>query len=309
MNKEEYFNRSKKEKLTCHCPLVGRCERYANTIYNLGELFKLYRHGTSVKDVMIGEGLFSKKTWKKRQLQIGEGFLYMQNNPNTTYYFKNACPEVTLFDKSVFAFLPENPAKAISAGSWDKERPDFRFGTDKKFEVLQTKHFSECAEYSSFIFHYNNSIKTKASKGSESVYEKGHLIDGEEVNNVLGENLKLTIRQAAYLLAYQNKGIRDPRSDSEKSAEKCAKELCKNYSPSTGIQLYAKFDKLRSQEQRQKAFNSELNRFNEGQTDTRSMKAILKDLRAIIPHLKGGAKIQAETDLSNWNRMYSDAIE
>jgi hypothetical protein len=128
---------------------------------------------------------------------------------------------------------------------------------------------------------------------------------GTEAEN----GVKLTQRQAAYFLAYNNEGIRDPRSDTQKLADKWAKKLCKNYSATTGAQVYSKFDKLRSDKQRQQVFNSELDRYTNRDSDTRAMKAILSDIKTIVPLLTGKAKTDAENDLSDWNTMYSNAIE
>lgn len=129
--------------------------------------------------------------------------------------------------------------------------------------------------------------------------------DGKGAEN----GVKLTQRQVAYFLAYKNAGIRDPRSDDKKLADVWAKKLCKSYSPTTGEQLYSKFDKLRSAKQRQQAFNSQLDSYKNRDSNNRAMKATLLDIETIIPLLTGEAKTEAENDLKNWNTMYSAAIE
>ncbi|MCF8459723.1 MAG: hypothetical protein K9G46_03290 [Flavobacteriales bacterium] len=130
--------------------------------------------------------------------------------------------------------------------------------------------------------------------------------DGAGVN----ESSILTLRQAAYLLAYQNAGIMDPRTDRDKKADNFAVTLCGLTSATSGQQLYTKFDKLRRAKDRESAFNGEVDKYKESDTKSpKAMKAILEDVRVIIPNLKGKEKNEAETDLSNWNRMYLDAVK
>jgi hypothetical protein len=121
--------------------------------------------------------------------------------------------------------------------------------------------------------------------------------------------LILTQRQAAYLLAYRNEGLQDPRSDSYRRANILALEMCQLSSPTSGQQLYVKFDRLRKASDRSAAFNTEVEKYKEAETKSpKAMKAVLRDIETIIPRLEGKEKAEAETDLTNWKTMYLDAI-
>jgi hypothetical protein len=133
-------------------------------------------------------------------------------------------------------------------------------------------------------------------------------LQGKEGSTGAKSKGELTQWQAAYLLAYQNAGIRDPRTDNERTADKIAKKLLAKYSPSTGGQLYTKFDKIRSKAKRQTVFNSVVDKYK-GNPNKKAIRAILENVKTILPLLEGVQKSEAESDLKRWNRMYSSEIE
>ena len=141
--KEEYYKTSNMRKLPLRCPIIGRCERYAQTILYLSEL-NLHGEGKTIEEKLNTYGYLSDDYNSKKVNQIGEPFKFSKTPSTCT--FSKACPEVSLFDNEmVFSFIPQ---KAITSGHWDK------FWSDKIFEVDNLGHFSECPEFSHY--HYEN---------------------------------------------------------------------------------------------------------------------------------------------------------
>jgi hypothetical protein len=149
MKRDEYFKRSKSEKLPSkRCPIIGRCERYASTLLALSELDK-YGRGKTLVDKLINAGYLTSDFDETKTEQIGEPFDAIITP--TMCSFRNGCPEVSLFDNStIFNFIP---AKAITSGDWDDTHKRNQFGEDKNFKVNGTGHYSECPEFSNFIFN------------------------------------------------------------------------------------------------------------------------------------------------------------
>lgn len=104
MIKSEYYSKSKKEKLTARCPIIGKCERYAQTVLYLTEL-DIYGKGETLADKLRSSGYLSDEYETGKISVIGESFDFMKTN--NTCKITNACPEVTLFDnRNIFGFIP-----------------------------------------------------------------------------------------------------------------------------------------------------------------------------------------------------------
>lgn len=148
MTDKEYFELSQKNKLPNRCPILGKCERYAQTVLFLSELYK-YGEGSSMTEKLLNEGYLNKDYEKNKIESIGEPFRFHKGE--LTCSIKNACPEVSLFDNSfLFGFIPKKP---IADGFWDELDSPNRYNEDGKFRVQRETHFSMCAEFSNY--HYN----------------------------------------------------------------------------------------------------------------------------------------------------------
>ena len=154
MNRDEYFNRSKSEKLpNKRCPIIGRCGRYANTVFYLSELEK-YGDGKTPLDKLKNAEYLTSDYDETKIEQIGEPFV--ATITPSILAFSNACPEVSLFENTgtIFSCIP---AKSITSGDWDDSYRSKQFEEDKNFRIISTGHFSECPEFSHFIS--NNVVK------------------------------------------------------------------------------------------------------------------------------------------------------
>jgi len=151
MKEKDYYNKSRKEKLPLRCPIIGKCERYAQTIFYLSEL-DIYGKGKTMEDKLRSKGYLNDNYEKDRLNEIGEPFEFRKTK--NTCSIRKACPEVALFDSEViFRFIPK---KAITSGFWDNFWNVDKFQEDKKFQIQKTGHFSECSEFSQY--HYENKI-------------------------------------------------------------------------------------------------------------------------------------------------------
>lgn len=168
MKETEYYDRSKKEKLPLRCPIIGKCERYALTIFYLSEL-DLHGTGKSMEEKLRHKGYLSSNYEKEKINEIGEPFRFEKTG--TTCIIRKACPEVSLFDNEmIFGFIPQ---KAVVSGFWDDFWKDNQFGEDKKFEIRKTGHFCECPEFSQY--HYENktgAIKKKSNNSRTGISRK-----------------------------------------------------------------------------------------------------------------------------------------
>jgi len=139
------------------CPLIGKCQRFVHTILLLSEIDK-YGVGNDNTEKLFNAGYIAEDFNEKKIEAIGQPFTCTRG-PNIVS-FNNACPEVSLFDTSIFGCIPKN---SIINGDWD----DFR--KSDKFHVTKEGHYSECAEFSSYQFH-NNTQKKSMVKPTYHLY-------------------------------------------------------------------------------------------------------------------------------------------
>jgi len=140
MNIEEYYKISEKRNLPLRCPLVGRCGRYANTIYSLNDKI-LFNRTEAMEDQLINQGKLVDNYKKEKIDERGETF-YSRCGRHTID-FCNGCPEVPLFDNE--GIINDIPEEAIVTGFWDKE-----VGKKQK----EYRHYSECSEFSYYHYEY-----------------------------------------------------------------------------------------------------------------------------------------------------------
>jgi 5-methylcytosine-specific restriction endonuclease McrA len=141
MNQIEYFKKSKDLGLPSRCPILNYCQRRVTTIYCYADYSKLYP-SYSVTAALQTEGHLPKD-FDEKSIQIqGELPLWKKSDIHISYH--NMCPEVNLFDyENSLSFAM---GTASSGGEWD----DYR---DKdKFVNEESKHYSECPEFSTYIF-------------------------------------------------------------------------------------------------------------------------------------------------------------
>ena len=138
MNKQEYFKLSLEQNLPNRCPLLGYCDRHSWTLYFFSKYDEVDYDRDFIKTLQK-EGVISSDYENKRvKLRAEEPAIL--RGPKYGH-FSNMCPEVNLFDKdnSYVKFR----GIACTDGSWD-----FETDPNNKVEVLETKHYSECLEFS-----------------------------------------------------------------------------------------------------------------------------------------------------------------
>lgn len=153
MNKIEYFKISNRLKLTHRCPILNRCERRLCSIY----LFA-YQKNDKVKNMfkyLESNGILNNIS-DLIPIQ-GETVEVIINKDNSS--FLNVCPEVNLFDSEHRLTYAHDTA--CTSGNWDNERDD-----KTKFVNLESKHYSECPEFSFYssdkLFPNNKTASKRA---------------------------------------------------------------------------------------------------------------------------------------------------
>jgi len=157
MNKDQYFSKSKKKELPPRCPLIGHCDRWAQTIFfyqffdsainkhrKINYLKKLAEYG------IIGHD-FDKNSIKI----IAEHPEFLRDEERVSY--RNMCPEINLFDDNYA--LPFAKGTASISGEYDSIREKYgQAGLNNYTE----RHYKECLEFSNYMFQ--NLDKSKLSK-------------------------------------------------------------------------------------------------------------------------------------------------
>ncbi|WP_276131902.1 HNH endonuclease signature motif containing protein [Polluticoccus soli] len=160
MNKDQYFKISETKKLPNRCPLLNICQRAAFTNY-LFSYYKEVRHGLGTwEDLMKSHGDLSDKYFNEKIEVQGEGPTIIKGANH--WYFQRACPEINLFEDSIAHF--EGQPQACTSGDWDNER------RTNKLQISNFKHYSECAEFSHYLYNKkplkmtNTKTRTKIPK-------------------------------------------------------------------------------------------------------------------------------------------------
>ena len=126
--KADYFATSASLSLPARCPLLDRCERRAHTIASVNN----WHLEKAAELVGLKEPIIET---------IGEGAGYVGGESN--FFASGLCPEVNLFETGYA--LPGFSGKPTIKGEYDKY-------LDPQFKILETGHYSQCAEYSAFSF-------------------------------------------------------------------------------------------------------------------------------------------------------------
>lgn len=138
MNKQEYFKLSLDQNLPNRCPILGYCDRHSWTLYFFSKYDELDYDRDFIKTLQK-EGVISQDYEDKRvKLRAEEPSIL--RGPKYGH-FSNMCPEVNLFDKD--NSFGKFTGIACTDGTWD-----FETNPINKVNILETKHFSECLEFS-----------------------------------------------------------------------------------------------------------------------------------------------------------------
>ncbi len=123
LTKQDYFACSREQGLPNRCPILDRCERRARTLEVAQSREALNHHFPKPNEPVVPS--------------VGED-AYLAGGRNN-FLVGGMCPEVALFDpSSFFGGLSGHPT---INGRYDKYM-------SPQYEILDTGHFSECAEYS-----------------------------------------------------------------------------------------------------------------------------------------------------------------
>lgn len=125
--KQDYFDVAERLGLPKRCPVFEWCERRADTVAVFNELdFEVAKKWVNLKEPIV-----------KR---IGESAGRI-GGPNY-YSCSGLCPEVSLFEQTLA--LPGYAGYPATRGNYDKD-------LNPHFELLETGHYTECAEYCGYI--------------------------------------------------------------------------------------------------------------------------------------------------------------
>lgn len=181
MSKQEYFKISKELNLPNRCPILGYCDRHAWTLYFFSQYDEADYDRDFIKALQKEGVLASDYESKRTKLRSEEpGIL---RGPKYGH-FSNMCPEVHLFDKD--NSFGNFRGIACTDGSWNYET-----NPNNKVNIIETKHFSECLEFSKQQY-INNIIKTEDDFINNEIEEISidELGLDNDINNVLNLRLK-----------------------------------------------------------------------------------------------------------------------
>lgn len=161
MNKSEYFNISEKKKLPLRCPILNVCERKAMSVFYLSYMdmakSSIYETLKDAKEI--------PNDFEKIMIPVqGESPTMIKGNSSA--YYCNFCPEVSLFD-STHRWSGMGEVACVSA-SYDK------YWGDNNTRCEETKHYSECSEYAyqSYLDRLSKSNKKKRKPISSKLRAK-----------------------------------------------------------------------------------------------------------------------------------------
>lgn len=167
MNKAEYEEKSRKLKLPCKCPLVGKCMRWAETVYQC-ETMDAAINPRPIQDTAVGylisEGritagesvellpiVTADREWPGASMsrdRVGDRW-----SSETVY--RNVCPDYTLHAGFT---LPGSKEPVAIKTAWIVDDSEGHVGA----AGVVTSHFSECLE---FIRHqWERTMSSPASK-------------------------------------------------------------------------------------------------------------------------------------------------
>ena len=168
MNRIEYFGVSNQKGLQPHCPILTYCSRRAETIY----LFSEYKNDKRPEDndcydTLIRIGVLPNNFLKNQILTHGESPTIIRGRDY--FSFHDCCPEINLFESS-HSLIRDI---ACTDGSYDEA---IKYN---KLKVNNCQHYSECPEFSYFMFNK----KTGQGKKRKSIPAKTKAHLQKEINS------------------------------------------------------------------------------------------------------------------------------
>ncbi|MEK6452088.1 MULTISPECIES: HNH endonuclease signature motif containing protein [unclassified Myroides] len=151
MNEKEYFNIGDKKNLPLRCPILNYCSRRFITIYFNSDYAK-YDSGLTMEEALLKDGTMPNDYLSKKIDLQGEPPTWIKGN--SYYHYDGMCPEVNLFDSMNSLCKGE----ACTSAKYDKE------SNEPKRKILKTQHYSECPEFSLFMFENGKKTKSKPRK-------------------------------------------------------------------------------------------------------------------------------------------------
>lgn len=182
MNKQEYFKLSLEQNLPNRCPILGYCDRHSWTLYFFSKYDEVDYDRDFIKTLQKEGAISSDYENKRIKLRAEEPSIL--RGPKYGH-FSNMCPEVNLFDKD--NSFSKFRGIACTDGTWD-----FETNPNNKVEILETKHFSECLEFSKQQY-LNYAIKTEEDFISKEFKEIS--IDELGFDNDLNDVLNLRLKE------------------------------------------------------------------------------------------------------------------
>ncbi len=194
MNKEQYLSKSKNKDLPPRCPLIGICDKWAQTIF----FYQYFDSGTyknkspNYLERLEHDGII-ESDFEKNKIEIkAEQPEFLRTEDRVSY--RNMCPEINLFDSTNALSFAINTASI--SGEFDKYRDEIQ---GKGFNNYEEKHYSECLEFSNFIFSQLD--KKKISK---------YFSDRQKRRTPISNKLRFEIFQRdKFKCHYCNRGLSD----------------------------------------------------------------------------------------------------
>jgi|SRR5690606_1527221 len=156
MNKQEYLKQSREIGLPSRCPILEYCRRHALTIYFYSDYSDI-DYNNNLYETLRKENAIPSDYEEKEINIVSEPPTWSKGKTNGM--FTGMCPEVNLFDTE--NGLPMARGLACTDGVWDIE-----LKKPEQFKNLESKHYSECLEFSKHF--YENKAVGQVKKSTKT---------------------------------------------------------------------------------------------------------------------------------------------
>ena len=180
--KDQYFKISSKQGLPNRCPILRICSHAILTRFEIG--FKMGGSKITFDEFLESEG----QQWEEEKMIKEVETISWKYAHDVLKSVENVCPEVMLFEAD---YLPPNfRQSAFGTALYYKDT--------RRFEA-EPKHYSECAEYSEYVFRSaKQNIKVRDTNNLPSQVPEKSLEDYLTSNiEDLEPGMKLVKRQKA----------------------------------------------------------------------------------------------------------------
>ncbi len=139
MLKKEYYEISEAKKLPLRCPCLSNCLRYRFTAYYVGQTCYETRSST-IEEKLKEMRIIGQEESISKMLDAGEPVTFIGGS--SSFYITNGCPEFFLHDH-------EHKLSGMQKiGTHQFSYDEYFQGS--KFIPGESRHYTECAEYSLF---------------------------------------------------------------------------------------------------------------------------------------------------------------